>query len=502
MPTAADAQLRTRLRRIATLGSVAALTGWDEQVMMPPGGTAFRAEQAAMLAGMVHEQTIDPALGDAIAAAEAEATAAPDSDAAVVAREARRARDRAVKLPASLVEALTHTTVLAQAEWAEARKASDFARFELWLTKVIDLKRQEAACLADGGVLYDALLDDYEPGETTASLTRLFDAMRPRLVDLVARIAASDRRPKTDLLRRHYDPAAQAALATAATEAIGFDTSGGRLDVSTHPFCSGIAPGDTRITTRYGTNDFAGGLLGTLHETGHAMYEQGLPKAEQFGNALSEAASLGVHESQSRLWENFVGRSAAFWNHFWPRTRSAFPSSLGNVDAGDFLFALNAVRPSYIRTESDEATYNLHILLRFDLEQKLINGGLAPADVPEAWDTLFQDLFGIDVPDAAQGVLQDVHWSCGLVGYFPTYALGNMYAAQLFEAAGRALGDLDAQIARGEFAPLLNWLRENIHRHGRRYYARELCQRATGSALSPDALLKHLERKAATYYGV
>ncbi|HEX8342525.1 MAG TPA: carboxypeptidase M32, partial [Tepidisphaeraceae bacterium] len=462
MPTDADFELRQRLRRIATLGSVTALVGWDEQVMMPPGGTAFRADQTAMLAGMIHGQVTDPALGDLIADALDASAASPDSDAAAVAREAARTRGRAVKLPAALVEALSHTTVLAQSAWAEARKANDFAGFAPWLEKVTDLKRQEAACLGAGGKPYDALLDEYEPGETTDSLTTLFDAMRPRLVTLLARIQGSGRQAPTEILRREFDPVAQAALAREAAIAIGFDAAAGRLDVSTHPFCSGIAPGDTRITTRYAANDFAGGLLGTLHETGHAMYEQGLPKAEHFGTALGEAASLGVHESQSRLWENFVGRSDAFWRFFWPRTRSAF-ASLSDVRREDFLFALNAVRPSYIRTESDEVTYNLHVLLRFDIEQKLINGELAPRDVPAAWDALFATLFGIDVPDAASGCLQDVHWSCGLMGYFPTYTLGNMYAAQLFAAAGEALGDLDAHFARGEFAPLLQWLRNHVH---------------------------------------
>lgn len=502
--TATYEKLTTELREIATLGSVSALVGWDEQVMLRPGGTDFRSQQAALLARLTHERFTSKQIGDWLGGLEASAVAKDaDTDAAIVLRELRRDYDRATKLPSALVEELARTTTLAQAAWVEARSKNDFPHFAPWLGKMLDLKRQEAACVGSpSGHPYDALLDQYEPGETAASLTAIFDAMKPRLVALIERIVGSGKRAPSEILERHYRKDAQEKLARAAAEAIGFDGNAGRLDVSVHPFCTGIAPGDTRITTRYDEKYFGDAFFGTLHETGHAMYEQGLPKATHFGTALAEATSLGIHESQSRLWENLVGRSRAFWKHFMPKAREAFPDALQGVNDDDWMFAINDVRPSFIRTEADEATYNLHILLRFELEPKLLSGEIPVADVPRIWNERFKSYLGLDVPDDARGCLQDVHWSCGLIGYFPTYALGNMYAAQFFEQAKKDLGDLDAQIARGEFAPLLAWLRSNIHMHGRRYRGRELAKRVTGKDITPDALLDHLERNAKAYYNV
>lgn len=488
------------LREIGTLGSIGALVGWDEQVMLQPGGTTFRADQSALLSRMIHERFTSKLVGDLIAACE---QANLEGDAAVVVREARRDYDRATKLPASLVEELAKTTVLSQSAWVEARKKNDYSIFSPWLGKVLDLKRREAACIGSAsGHPYDALLDPYEPGETAESLTAIFEQMKPPLVALIQRIATSGKQAPIDILQRRYPTAAQEKLSRGVAELVGFDVSSGRLDVSVHPFCTGIAPGDTRITTRYDEHFFSDAFFGTLHETGHAMYEQGLPKQAHLGTALAEAASLGVHESQSRLWENLVGRGQAFWRFFMPKLREAFPDALRDVSDEQWLFAINDVRPSFIRVEADEATYNLHILLRFELEQAMIKGDLDVADIPAAWDAKFKAYFGLDVPNAAQGCLQDVHWSAGLIGYFPTYALGNMYAAQFFEQAQRDITDLDTQIARGEFKPLLEWLRTHIHQHGRRYRGRELVQRVTGKGLSPDALIRHLEVKARYYYGV
>jgi carboxypeptidase Taq len=390
---------------------------------------------------------------------------------------------------------------MAQQAWVSARKNADFPSFAPWLEKTLTLKRQEANCIGYKVHPYDALLDEFEPGDTTADLTAVFSELRAPLVDLIGRIGQSPRKTPAEILERTYPKFAQEKLARDAAVAIGFDFDAGRLDVSVHPFCTGLGPGDTRMTTRYDENYFGDAFFGVLHETGHGLYNQGLP-AQHFGTPCGQYVSLGIHESQSRMWENLVGRSRSFWRFFLPKTKAAFPDALGNVSEDDWYRAINDVRPSLIRTESDEATYNLHILLRFELEQAMISGDLAVADIPAAWNEKMKSYLGLVPPDAAKGVLQDIHWSGGAIGYFPTYTLGNMYAAQFFEQARKDLGDLDAMFARGEFAPLLGWLRQNIHSLGRRYTARQLVKKVTGKDLSAQPLLAHLNHKAAEVYGV
>jgi carboxypeptidase Taq len=316
----------------------------------------------------------------------------------------------------------------------------------------------------------------------------------------VGRIASSGKTAPVELFERNYGAAAQEAFAREAAAKVGFDFTAGRLDVSVHPFCTHLGPGDVRMTTRYNEGRF-GAFFGVLHETGHGLYSQGLDPAH-FGTPRGTYVSLGIHESQSRLYENFVGRSRSFWEFFYPRAKQAFPQALGDVSMDAWLFANNDVRPGFIRVEADEATYNLHILLRFELELALTSGDLAPADVPGAWNERVRKYLGLTPPDDARGCLQDIHWSSGGIGYFPTYTLGNLYAAQFFEQAKRDLDDLDAQFARGEFGSLLTWLNENIHRHGRRYTARQLVKRVTGQDLSAEPLLNHLRRKASDFYGL
>ena len=497
--TADDAYVRltAELREIALLGSIGSVLGWDERTQLPTKGTDHRAAQATLLAGMVHARFTSPKIGDLLAAVEA---SGPNGDAAAVARETRRDYDRATKMPAALVEEQTRTAVLAQAAWADARAKSDFAAFAPWMAKTLDLKRQEIAAVGYQDHPYDALLDEFEPGMTTAGVRAMFDELRGPLVDLIGRIAAAPRPAPADILERSYPAAGQERLARAAAAAVGFDFAAGRLDVSTHPFCTGIGPGDTRMTTRYDDRYFGDAFFGVLHETGHGLYEQGLP-ADAFGSPLGSAVSLGVHESQSRLWENLVGRGRPFWSHFLPQARAEFPAALAGVTDEDWYRAINATQPSLIRTESDETTYNLHVLLRFELEVAMVTGDLSVADLPGAWDERMRKYLGLTPPDAARGVLQDIHWSGGAIGYFPTYTLGNLYAAQLFDAARVDLGDLDAAFARGEFGPLLSWLREKVHRHGRRYPAAELVTRATGKPPSAEPLLRHLRAKAADVYG-
>jgi carboxypeptidase Taq len=504
-PSPADLyqDLQQELRQTALLGSCASVLGWDEQTYMPPGGAEHRANQLGLLAGMTHERATAPRIGELLdGLAQSDLTADPDSPAAVNIREARRDYTRLTKLPRRLVEEISRVSTLSQQAWVEARRRSDFGRFLPWLEKIVALKREEAGIVGYGtGVPYDALLDDYEPGATAAEIQALFTPLRDELVKLIEEIVGSGRQPNVSLLERLYPVEAQRSFSRHAGRAIGFSFTDGRLDEAAHPFCSGFGPGDTRLTTRYNPHHFPGAFFGTLHEAGHGIYDQGLDKAA-FGTAMGQAASLGIHESQSRLWENFVGRSRPFWNYFYPQAEAVFPEALSGVPLDDFYWAVNDVRPSFIRVEADEATYNLHIMLRFELEQPLLTGDLQPADVPGVWNETFQRYFGLVPPDAAHGCLQDIHWSGGMLGYFPTYSLGNMCAAQFFEAARRDLGDLDHQIATGKFAPLKEWLNKNIHSRGKQYRSRKLVEVVTGQPLSHAPLIAHLRAKYSELYGI
>jgi carboxypeptidase Taq len=505
MMTVSDdyAELVSRLQETELLGSCSNVLGWDERTYMPEQGTEFRARQLALLAGVVHERRTDPRLGELLHRLESH-TGLSDvhPDAVPNVREALRHYRRATRLSKAFVQQLAETISLSQQAWQKAREDSDFAAFLPWLTKVIALKREEAQAIGSAsGVPYDALLDEYEPGMTTDEITTVFRAFRTELSALVAEVQQSSRRPNLEILERHYPVGAQRVFAEGAAKRIGFSFKAGRLDESTHPFCSGFGPGDCRLTTRFHTHHFNAAFFGTLHEAGHGIYEQGL-RSDAFGLATGQACSLGVHESQSRLWENFVGRSRPFWEYFFPVAQQAFPAALADVKLDDFYFAINAVQPSFIRVEADELTYNLHIMLRFELEQQLIAGQLNAADVPDAWNHWFRESFGLTVPDAAKGCLQDIHWSAGLFGYFATYSLGNLFAAQLFEAAEQQLGDLADPFRHGEFAPLKNWLNQHVHQAGQRDRARELMQRVTGQPLSHRALMDHLRRKVSPLYGL
>ncbi len=499
----AYARTVTALREVSLVNSINFALEWDEQTQMPPGGAEHRAAQKAWLARTAHERFTSPAFADSLGLAEEETRSLPEGhDRRVVLARARRAYNRSAKVPSSLVASIMHTTALAHHAWVDARKAKDPSGFTPWLEMVINLRRQQCDCIAtEGQSAYDVLLDEFEPGTSTAQVRDTFASFRAPLVELVGRVAQSGIHLPVEILARSFPVAAQEALGLEAARALGYNFENGRIDVSVHPFSITLGPGDSRITTRYHEHRFGDAFFGVLHETGHALYEQGLP-TEHYGTGLGEAVSMGIHESQSRLWENMVGRSRAFWRHFFPKAKSAFPVALGDVSEDTFVAAVNDIRPSLVRVESDEATYNLHILLRFELEQAIVSGDLLPADIPAAWNERMQSLLGITPPDDALGCLQDVHWSSGAFGYFPTYTLGNLCSAQFFEAARRDLGDLDAQFSRGEFSPLREWLRAKIHCHGQRYLAGALVERVTGSPLSADALLRHLRAKAAEYYGV
>ncbi|VAX37523.1 Thermostable carboxypeptidase 1 [hydrothermal vent metagenome] len=494
-------KLTEALKKNELLNSCASLLGWDEHTYMPLAGTEHRANQMALLAGMSHEQLTSPQIGELLS--EVEGTdlckdAATPS--AVNIREARRKYDRATKLPRKLVEEMSRVTSLAQQAWIAARKEKNFSQFCPWLEQVIALKREEAEAVGYGdGVPYDALLDKYEPGAKTADIDAVFSPLRDELSRLVAAIAESNIKPDSSIITRNYPKEAQIKFSTLAASSIGFDFESGRLDETAHPFCSGIGPGDCRLTTRYDEHHFPGAFFGTLHEAGHGIYDQGLNK-EAFGTAMGQSVSLGIHESQSRLWENFVGRSRPFWNHFYKPAQTAFPEALKNVSLDEFYGAINTVQPSFIRVEADEVTYNLHVMLRFELEQKMIAGELEAADIPTAWNELFTSSFGITPPNDSLGCIQDIHWSMGLLGYFPTYALGNMYAAQLFEQAKQDVGDLDAMFSRGEFEPLKVWLNKQVHLRGMQYWSSQLIEVITGEPLSHLPLVKHLKTKFSELY--
>ncbi len=495
-------KLCAHARETALLQSVAELLGWDERTKMPPAAGAYRAEQMTYLSSLVHRRQTDPQLGDWLAELAASDLASdPHSDAGATIREMRREYDKLVKLPQKLVEELTRASVLGQQAWVEARKNDDFATFAPILERIVGLKQQQADAIGYADCPYDALLDDFEPGETTKNVARVLEAFRGELVPLVAAIADSSHQPDLDILKRNYPIDAQETFGKQAASAIGFEFNRGRLDVTHHPFCAGMGPDDCRLTTRYDERFFPSGFFSILHEAGHGIYDQGL-RGDQFGLPPGTFVSLGIHESQSRMWENMVGRSIPFWRHFFPLAQAAFPAALSGTRLEDFCFAVNDVRPSLIRVEADEATYNLHIIIRFELEQALINDHLAIKDLPAAWNQKYRDYLGIEPPSDADGVLQDVHWSAALIGYFPTYALGNLYAAQFFAQAAKDVGPLDEQFARGEFAPLLGWLREKIHRPGRCFTAPELVQNITGKPLSHAALIAYLREKYTNYYGL
>ena len=489
-----------------TLGSVAALVGWDQETYMPAGGANARAEQSSLLARLLHERASDPRVGELLVECEVDSDLNdPQSAHGANIREMRRDYDKATKLPSDLVANLAKAQSEAQDVWKDARKNNDFKSFVPALTNVMELTKEKASCLMtdEHNELYDALLGEYEPGSTAKEIAAVFTPLRDRLSAFIAELKDNGTPPQVDFLHREIPTEKQHAFGQAVTAAFGFDYTKGRLDTTTHPFCSGFGPGDTRMTTRYSTTNFPDAIGSTMHECGHGLYEQGIPKAgDMWGTPLTEAISLGIHESQSRMWENMVGRSKAFWSWALPLANKHFDGAYSDIDLDTFTKAMNTATPSFIRVESDESTYNLHVMLRFELECAMLRGELAIKDLPEAWNTKFKDFLGLNVPNDATGCLQDVHWSFGLVGYFPTYTLGNLNAAQMWETINEQIPDLDSQIASGEFSALLSWTREHIHQHGRRYTASETIERSTGKPLGADPLMRHLESRVRPAYGL
>jgi carboxypeptidase Taq len=489
-------------RQAAVLASVESLLGWDEQTMMPPKAAGYRAAQAESVATLAHRLRSDPAYGERLATLAAGPLAqegGPQVRAAI--RLLHKDFDKHARVPERLVGALAKTCVEAQQAWVTARAESSWKVLEPWLQRVFDLKRELAACRMPAADPYDALLDDYEPGSRWPTIAAQFSRLRAEIVPLLQACIGSPRRPDHAIMRRHYPVADQQPFVREVASRIGFDFQRGRLDTTAHPFCSGVGPDDCRITTRWDADALPTALYGVLHEAGHGLYEQGLP-AEWYGLPPGEAASLGIHESQSRLWENLVGRSPAFWEWCFPVARAFFPQALADATAASVQQSLMVVEPSLIRVEADEVTYNLHVMMRFDLERAVVHGDLAVADLPEAWNERFARDFGCSPSSDAEGVLQDIHWSAGLIGYFPTYTLGNIFAAQLMAAATRQLPEIDRDIAAGRFEGLLSWLQQHVHAHGRQFESAALVERATGEPVSERWLVESLRRRYGAAYGI
>ncbi len=491
------AEFTAWIKQVHLLGTVGELLGWDEQVNLPPGAAEQRAAQQAALAGATHAAASDPRLGAWLKVLEAEAGLTADQRAVV--RQARRDYDRATKLPADFVQAKAAQGSRGYHAWARAKAANDFAGYAPVLAQNLEVAQREARYLGWGGREYDYMIDRHDPGMTAAVIARLFAELRRDLVPLVRAIAASRVRPRPGALRG-FPVEGQRAFLREVTAQLGFDYARGRIDVSLHPFCTGTGS-DVRLTTRFKEDEPLDSLFSSIHEAGHGMYEQGLPAAH-LGTALGIHAGMAVHESQSRLWENQVARSRGAWRGWEPRLRAAFPAQTAGVSSDELYLAINEVSPTLIRVDADEVTYNLHIILRFELEQRLFSGGLAVADLPGAWRESSQALLGLVPPDDRVGVLQDVHWSDGSFGYFPSYCLGNMLAAQLWYRALALRPALEEDFARGDFTWLLGWLREHVHTQGRRHDALELCRQVTGEELSPKHLVRYLTERYGKLYRI
>ena len=489
-------------KETAVYESMKRLLHWDQRTFLPKGGHSHRAQQIAAITALVYKRATDPAFGEMLAEVEASGIpGGPLSDESVNLREWRRKYDSTIKIPEALAVELAKTASETELAWQSMRRENDWKGFLPYLKRIISLKRQEATALsADGGEIYDALIENFEPGQNANNIEVLFDELRDATVKLLEKIEASPRKPDLTALHGESPVPAQESFISETAARMGYDLTAGRIDSSAHPFTSKIGPGDIRITTRFDPNSFIMALFSSIHETGHALYEQGLP-AEHWGTPRGSSISMAIHESQSRMWENMVARSPGFWKHFYPNARRHFPW-LQKVDIEKFLFALNEVCRSLIRTEADEVTYNLHIIMRFELEKMLIGGELEPEDLPGAWNSKMEQYLRLVPPDYAAGVMQDVHWSGGAIGYFPSYALGNMYAAQFYSKAQQKLGNLQEMFEAGEFGHLLGWLRENIHSPGSRHLPRGLVKAVTGEDLTAHYLIGYLEQKYESLYAL
>ncbi len=492
-------ELKNRLAEITDLGKVAALVGWDQRVFMPPAGGAVRAEQNATLSRIIHEKFTDPEIGRLLDALSSYEESQPyESDDASLIRTTRADYEKAVRVPGDLRVDLSRAASLGYEAWHEARATNNYELLRPHLERNIELRHRYVECFAPYDDPYDPLLDDYERGMKTTQVAGVFDELKPALKQIVAEVAERDP-VDTSFLNGSFPAEEQKDFALRVLDSFGFDRTAWRFDETVHPFASSMGIDDIRLTGRYDEAHFGDGLFAAMHEFGHGAYEHGVDKALE-RTPLARGVSMALHESQSRLWENLVGRSAPFWHHFFRQLQEAFPA-FRNVDTLAFYRAVNAVTPSLIRVEADQVTYSLHIILRFELEREMI-GGLDLRELPQIWNERMSDYLGIDVPDDAHGVLQDVHWGSGGLGYFPTYALGNVVSLQIWERLAADIPDVEEQFARGEFQPLMTWLREHLYRHGRKFTPSETLEKVTGGGLDAGPYLRYLHRLAAEIYGV
>jgi carboxypeptidase Taq len=495
-------QLRLRLGELEDLRNTAGLLGWDQQTMMPPRGAESRAESLATLERISHEMFVSADTGRLIEGAAANLNgAAPDTDEASLIRVTLRRWEKARRVPSDLAADLARAASIGQEAWVRARAKSDFKAFAPYLQRNIELARRYVDCFDGYDCAYDVLLDDFEPGMKTAQVADLFRELRSELVPLIATVAEHQDNVDASPLHGSFPVERQRTLVDQVVRMMGFDPAGWRMDDTVHPFATGLGAGDVRITTRWDETFFASGLYGAMHECGHGLYEEGVAQSLR-RTPLGHVESLGLHESQSRMWENMVGRGRPFSNVLAPQLRELFPDSAAGIGPDALYRAVNKIAPSFIRVEADEATYGLHIVLRFELEQELIEGRLEIDELPEAWNARMKDYLGLTVSDDADGVLQDVHWSASLIGYFPTYALGNLIAGQLWRRAHEDMPDLDERIAAGELSPLREWLREHVHRHGAKFSTAELLERVVGGPIAVEPFVSYLKSKLSDVYRI
>jgi carboxypeptidase Taq len=494
-------QLKTILAEVADLVYARYLLSWDQETYMPPAGAEARGQQIGTLSKLEHIKFTSDEVGKLLdELTPAVAQLPPDSDEARLIQVTRRKYQQKIRVPSELIVELAELTSVAFSAWKQARAENNFARFQPYLEKIVDNRRRYAELFAPYDHIYDPLLDKYEPGMKTAQVQAIFNALRSQQVTLIQAISARSQ-VDASFLYQPYDSQKQWDFGIEVITKFGYPWQRGRQDIAPHPFTTEMGLNDVRITTRILPEYVGSALFSTMHECGHALYNLGIDPALA-RTPLSELDSLALHESQSRMWENLVGRSLPFWEHFYPRLQEYFPSQLGNVDLKTFYKGINQVKPSLIRVEADEATYNLHIMLRLEIEIALIEGSLQVKDLPEAWNSRMQDYLGLTPPDDRDGVLQDVHWADGYIGYFSTYALGNLVSVQLWECINADIPDLPDQIRRGEFAILLGWLRDKIHRHGTKFEAQELIERVTGSRIDPAPYMRYLTTKYSDIYGL
>lgn len=489
-------ELKERYGVVADLKAAISLLNWDQQTNMPPKGAEMRGRQIATLATLQHEKLLDDKISELLAQADAHAA----GDDKTYVEELRYSRERQSKIPTQMIEEQAMTDTAAFEAWHEARTKQDFSIFAPWLEKVVAIRRRMADLYGYKDHPWDALVEDFDRGMTSARIKELFTPLREGTVALLRKIQASPSQPDVAFLNQSWDVQRQWDFGMKVLEDIGFDLKAGRQDRSAHPFTSSSSPVDVRLTTRLREDDLLGALGSTIHEAGHGLYEQGF-RLDDARTPLADAPSLGIHESQSRLWEIRIGQSRPFWAHYLPILKSYFPGMLDGVDLDKMYAAVNRVQPSLIRVEADEVTYNLHIILRFEMELALIEGSLKVKDVPEVWNAKMKESLGVTVPNDAKGCLQDIHWSQGGIGYFPSYSLGNIYSAMLMEKIERDIPTLWQQVESGQFAELLEWLRANIHRPGCRLRANDLVERATGRQISVQPLLSYLNAKYGALYG-